>query len=119
MYRFDIEKIVINSSTPITMMVESIKFTCSPIFGPNSETRNEVIWSYNNTNSHSRVAEKLFDLLIQERCQHNHTELNSYGGQYLTGGEVWDNIEEELICLDCGKVLPVGSDPIPEDEIPF
>lgn len=46
----------------------------------------------------------------QEECPHRRTTAVSYGGYHFEAGQVWDDLFEVTVCLDCGKQL--------EDEAP-
>jgi len=53
-------------------------------------------------------------------CKHENTVLNTSGGMHFDEGSVWDDIKEELFCLDCRQIIPVEE--VPSDnteEIPF
>uniref|UniRef100_A0A7C1F3S0 Uncharacterized protein n=1 Tax=Ammonifex degensii TaxID=42838 RepID=A0A7C1F3S0_9THEO len=45
----------------------------------------------------------------QEQCPHNRRETYITGGYHFAVGEVWDDIREITVCLDCGKELPEES----------
>ena len=52
-------------------------------------------------------------------CKHGDTVLNTSGGHHFSAGEVWDDIHEEVYCLDCGTVIedePQGDSDIEGDE---
>ena len=34
-------------------------------------------------------------------CPHRNVVLDTTGGMHFSGGEVWDDIQERLLCLDC------------------
>jgi len=34
-------------------------------------------------------------------CLHRHVVLATTGGMHFSQGEVWDDIQEHLLCLDC------------------
>lgn len=36
---------------------------------------------------------------------HKRTELMVTGGMHFAAGDVWDDIREEVICLDCGQIV--------------
>jgi len=38
-------------------------------------------------------------------CPHHHTFIDTTGGWHFYGGEVWDDLEDHLICQDCGAHL--------------
>ena len=38
-------------------------------------------------------------------CPHRHVITATTGGMHFTDGDVWDDIHEELMCLDCGESL--------------
>lgn len=38
-------------------------------------------------------------------CPHKNTELLITGGMHFAAGEVWDDIREEVYCLDCHQTL--------------
>jgi|DewCreStandDraft_4_1066084.scaffolds.fasta_scaffold47377_5 hypothetical protein len=43
---------------------------------------------------------------LREECPHEHTTLSASGGMHYTPGwGPWDDLREEVICLDCGKAL--------------
>lgn len=44
---------------------------------------------------------KFLELLEQAKCPHEH--ISTSGDFHLSGGEVWDDIQE--VCSDCGKVM--------------
>lgn len=58
-------------------------------------------------------------------CKHENTVLHVTGGWHFSAGEVWDDIETEILCLDCDcKVTePIqaetGNEEEPLEEIPF
>lgn len=39
---------------------------------------------------------------MTERCLHRNLGLETWGGMHYSGGEVWDDLEDYVICLDCG-----------------
>lgn len=45
---------------------------------------------------------------LLRRCRHRRTEIYSTGGFHFYAGEVWDDIREYLICLDCCKTVERG-----------
>jgi hypothetical protein len=38
-------------------------------------------------------------------CEHKNTAINTTGGFHFSGGEVWDDLEDTVICLDCGETI--------------
>jgi len=38
-------------------------------------------------------------------CPHEHTVTSCSGGWHYSGGEVWDDVEEQVFCLDCNTVV--------------
>jgi len=38
-------------------------------------------------------------------CSHLHVTLETCGGRHFTEGEVWDDLQEYLQCVDCGETL--------------
>lgn len=38
-------------------------------------------------------------------CPHRHVTTVTSGGMHFSEGEVWDDIEEHLLCLDCMEYL--------------
>jgi len=38
-------------------------------------------------------------------CEHDNTVLDVRGGHHYAAGEVWDDIEESVYCLDCQTVI--------------
>lgn len=40
-----------------------------------------------------------------ETCNHERVETRYTGGYHFYAGEVWDDIREELFCLDCQRIL--------------
>jgi hypothetical protein len=34
-------------------------------------------------------------------CLHRHVVVDTIGGVHFSAGEVWDDIQERLLCLDC------------------
>lgn len=34
-------------------------------------------------------------------CSHRNVVLDTTGGMHFSGGEVWDDLNERLLCLDC------------------
>ena len=51
-------------------------------------------------------------------CTHTHTVLETTGTISFSGGDMIDTIQDQVVCLDCGKEI---GDPAPEslDEIPY
>lgn len=41
------------------------------------------------------------DDLSMTPCLHRNVVLDTTGDIHFSGGEVWDNIQEKLLCLDC------------------
>ena len=39
--------------------------------------------------------------LILFPCPHRNVVLDTTGGMHFSGGEVWDDIQDQLLCLDC------------------
>ncbi|GIV65540.1 MAG: hypothetical protein KatS3mg046_800 [Bellilinea sp.] len=44
--------------------------------------------------------------LDKEQCPHRRTTTVTTGGYHYSAGQVWDDLKEVIICLDCGKQLP-------------
>ena len=44
---------------------------------------------------------------IDDRCPHRHVKLFSRGNRSFNAGEVWDDIEDQYVCLDCWKTLSI------------
>ncbi len=38
-------------------------------------------------------------------CPHNRVVLDVTGGMHFTAGDVWDDIRERVLCLDCNTYL--------------
>ena len=58
----------------------------------------------------------------QEKCPHEHTTQLMTGWLSLINGEIYDNQELHIVCLDCGEMLTEEKPPIIENEeevIPF
>lgn len=58
----------------------------------------------------------------RQECPHRRTTTVSMGGYHFAAGEVWDDIREVTVCLDCGKQLPDPETPDPDadaEEVPF
>ncbi len=45
----------------------------------------------------------------KEQCPHRRITTLTTGGYHYSAGEVWDDITEVTICLECGKELPEES----------
>ncbi len=43
-------------------------------------------------------------------CEHKRTVISTTGG-YHFNAEVWDDLEDSIVCLDCGKELYPGVQP--------
>lgn len=43
--------------------------------------------------------------LVFSSCLHRHVQVIQNGGMHFSEGQVWDDIEEKVFCLDCLKVL--------------
>jgi hypothetical protein len=41
------------------------------------------------------------DELVLFPCPHRNLVLDTTGGMHFSAGEVWDDIQERLLCLDC------------------
>ena len=41
------------------------------------------------------------DNLVLLPCPHHNVVLDTIGGIHFSEGEVWDDIQERLLCLDC------------------
>ncbi len=41
-----------------------------------------------------------------EECPHRRTTTVTTGGYHYSAGEVWDDLRDVIVCLDCGKQLP-------------
>ncbi len=41
----------------------------------------------------------------RKHCPHERTIRTTLGRYHYTAGEVWDDLREEVYCLDCGKSL--------------
>lgn len=42
---------------------------------------------------------------IDSWCMHRHVKLVTRGQRTFSAGEVWDDITDLLVCLDCSSVL--------------
>lgn len=42
----------------------------------------------------------------RHRCRHRRKAVNFSGGYHYSAGEVWDNVRETLVCLECGSRIP-------------
>jgi len=49
-------------------------------------------------------------------CRHEHIEFQSTGGWHFSNGDVWDDIKEVDICLDCGCEVKPAHEPILQGE---
>lgn len=38
-------------------------------------------------------------------CLHRHVKTVITGGMHFSGGVLWDDIQENLLCLDCGEYV--------------
>jgi len=48
----------------------------------------------------------LADLYLdQQECPHRRITTFTTGGWHYTAGEVWDDLREVAVCLDCGRTL--------------
>ena len=48
--------------------------------------------------------------------------LETTGGMHFSQGETWDDIQERIVCRECGAeqtTAPINAFDISEDEIPF
>lgn len=64
-------------------------------------------------------------------CPHRNWVVGATGGWHSAGGDVWDDVREYVICLDCHKVIERGwtwkqrirryhdLPYLPVDEVPF
>ena len=43
--------------------------------------------------------------LILTTCLHRNVQVIHTGSMHFSGGEVWDDIEEKVLCLDCLMIL--------------
>ena len=48
-------------------------------------------------------------------CNHKNIVINSNGGSHFSGGEYWDDICENLLCLDCMQEFDVLPTPLALD----
>ena len=39
------------------------------------------------------------------RCMHPRATTEITGGMHFSAGEVWDDIQERLVCLECGEYV--------------
>ncbi len=56
-------------------------------------------------------------------CMHRNVVVETSGGMHFSEGEVWDDIQEKLVCLDCGEYVTEaevrgswGQEPMPKQE---
>ena len=42
---------------------------------------------------------------VFSQCLHRHVQVIHSGGMHFCEGQVWDDIQEQVLCLDCLKVL--------------
>jgi hypothetical protein len=42
---------------------------------------------------------------IDDMCRHRHMKVFTRGGMHFDEGEVWDDITEMYVCLDCSREL--------------
>ena len=56
-------------------------------------------------------------------CMHRNVVVEITGGRHFSEGEVWDDIQEKLVCLECGEYLTEaevraswGQSPTPSQE---
>lgn len=54
------------------------------------------------------------DALQEQQCRHRRIEAFAVGGYHYSGGDVWDDIRDIFVCLDCGKQIPEEDVPAPE-----
>ncbi|MEW6179148.1 MAG: hypothetical protein AB1522_04390 [Chloroflexota bacterium] len=54
----------------------------------------------------------------QEECPHRRTTTVTTGGYHYSAGEVWDDLNEEVHCLDCGAVLTDEEEPAQIEDAP-
>ena len=54
------------------------------------------------------------EALILLPCPHRNVVLDTTGGIHFSGGEVWDDIQERLLCLDCMEYVTEAD--IPTDQ---
>lgn len=38
-------------------------------------------------------------------CMHRHIQVNTKGKMYFSGGDIYDNLQDQIICLDCMRTL--------------
>jgi len=43
--------------------------------------------------------------LDHEECPHRRTTVVTTGGYHYAAGEVWDDLKDHIMCLDCGMIL--------------
>ena len=43
--------------------------------------------------------------IIFSPCMHRHVVVDASGGRHFTAGEVWDDIQVRVLCLDCLEYL--------------
>ncbi len=55
----------------------------------------------------------------QEECPHRRTAVLATGGYHYSAGEVWDDLREVTVCLDCGKTLPEPDSSEDPEEVLF
>lgn len=58
---------------------------------------------------------RLDELIIDDPCPHENTVVHTTGGMHFDG-EPWDDIEESLVCIDCGST--VDEEAIHTEEMP-
>jgi hypothetical protein len=49
-------------------------------------------------------------------CPHLRTVVDTKGGYHFSYGEPWDDIVEELLCLDCLEILPENKPETTQEE---
>lgn len=103
----NIEKIVKNASTAVTMTLKGVKFICSPVAMTEHNKPYGSVWYYIDTDGNRwwDGAREMFADFLQDKCSHNNKELNTSGGMSYGAGDVSDTTVEELFCLDCGATI--------------
>jgi pantothenate kinase len=48
--------------------------------------------------------------LDHEECPHRRTTVLTTGGYHYAAGEVWDDLKDHTVCLDCGMVIEDDQD---------
>lgn len=125
MYDYDYEPIVVRLEVTIEEIIEYI------LQGREIKDR-KAYFKYLRKHLPGAIDAHLYDELKYltdaytelEQCPHRRTTITTFGGYHLAAGEVWDNLKEVEVCLDCGKHLE-DPDPDPDptegeaEEVPF